>query len=66
VKGDAKRRRKDRRVDADTRDAELRLSRALATRVEIQRRRRGGDVRVFFYSEEELIGLFDRLVKGAK
>jgi ParB family transcriptional regulator, chromosome partitioning protein len=66
VKGDAKRRRTDRRVDADTRDAELRLSRALATRVEIHLRRRGGDVRVFFYSEDELIGLFDRFVKGVR
>ncbi len=65
VKGE-KRRRTDRRVDADTRDAELRLSRLLATRVEIHRRRRGGDVRVFYYSEEELIGLFDRLVKGIR
>ncbi len=66
AKGETKHRRTDRRVDADTRDAELRLSRALATRVEIHRRRRGGDVRVFFYSEDELIGFFDRLVKGAK
>jgi len=55
-----KRRRKDRRVDADTHDAELRLQRALGTKVEIHRRRRGGEVRISFYSEEELIRLFER------
>ncbi len=66
VKGEGRKRKADRKVDADTRDAELRLSRALSTRVEIHRRRRGGNIRVFFYSEEELIGLFDRLVKGVR
>lgn len=64
VKEGPRKRRKDRRVDADTRDAELRLSRALGRKVEIHRRRRGGDLRLFFYSEEELIGLFERLTKG--
>jgi ParB family chromosome partitioning protein len=63
VKGEPKKRRKDRRVDADTHDAERRLSRALGTKVEIHRRRRGGDLRLFFYSEEELIGLFERLME---
>ena len=55
-----KMKRKDRRVDADTHDAELRLQRALGTKVEIHRRRRGGEVRISFYSEEELIRLFER------
>lgn len=50
--------------DADTRDAELRLQRTLGTKVEIKRKKRGGEVRISFYSEEELIGLFERLVKG--
>jgi ParB family chromosome partitioning protein len=63
-KGTAKR-RKARSVDADTRDAELRLARALGTRVVIVRKRRGGEVRVSFFSEEELIGLFERLSGGA-
>lgn len=62
-KGRAKR-KKTRTVDADTRDAELRLARALGTRVEIRRKRRGGEVRISFFSEEELIGLFDRLSGG--
>ncbi|MDL2718997.1 MAG: ParB/RepB/Spo0J family partition protein [Acidobacteriota bacterium] len=57
----AAKRKKARSVDADTRDAELRLGRALGTRVVIVRKRRGGEVRVSFFSEEELIGLFERL-----
>lgn len=64
LKDGPKKRRENRHVDADTHDAELRLSRALGTKVEIHRRRRGGDLRLFFYSEGELIGLFERLTKG--
>ena len=64
-KGSAKK-RKSRAVDADTRDAELRLARVLGTRVEIRRKRRGGEVRISFFSEEELIGLFERLLGGRK
>ena len=63
-KGSAKK-KKARAVDADTRDAELRLSRALGTRVVIRRKRRGGEVRISYFSEEELIGLFERLSGGA-
>ena len=63
-RGSAKK-KKARAVDADTRDAELRLSRALGTRVVIRRKRRGGEVRISFFSEEELIGLFERLSGGA-
>lgn len=48
--------------DADTRDAEQRLQRSLGTKVEIRRRRKGGEIRLAFYSEEQLIGLFERLV----
>lgn len=51
--------------DPDTRDAERRLQRALGTKVEIRRRKKGGEVRLSFYSEEQLIGLFERLVGGA-
>jgi ParB family chromosome partitioning protein len=64
-KGSAKKRR-SRAVDADTRDAELRLARVLGTRVEIRRKRRGGEVRISFFSEEGLIGLFERLLGGRK
>jgi ParB family chromosome partitioning protein len=51
--------------DPDTRDAEQRLQRALGTKVEIRRRKKGGEVRLSFYSEEQLIGLFERLVGSA-
>lgn len=64
VKGGAAKRKKTRAVDADTRDAEVRLGRALGTRVEIRRKKRGGEVRIAFYSEEELIGLFERMTGG--
>jgi ParB family chromosome partitioning protein len=60
------RKKKTRSVDADTRDAELRLARALGTRVVILRKRRGGEVRISFFSEEELIGLFERLSGGTR
>jgi len=48
--------------DPHTRDAERRLQRVLSTKVEIRRRKKGGEVRISFYSEEQLIGLFDRLI----
>jgi ParB family chromosome partitioning protein len=64
AKGTAGKKRKTRAVDADTRDAELRLSRALGTKVEIRRKARGGEVRIAFYSEEELIGLFEKMSGG--
>jgi ParB family transcriptional regulator, chromosome partitioning protein len=60
LSGGAKVRRELRR-DPFTRDAEEKLSRRLASRVRIVRRRRGGRVEIAFSSEEELIGLFDRL-----
>ncbi|HEV8268589.1 MAG TPA: ParB/RepB/Spo0J family partition protein, partial [Thermoanaerobaculia bacterium] len=49
-------------ADPDTRDAELRLQRALGTKIEIKRRKKGGEIRISFYSEAELIGLFKRLM----
>ncbi len=64
AKGSQGRKKKARAVDADTRDAEARLARALGTKVEIRRKKRGGEVRIAFYSEEELIGLFERLSGG--
>jgi ParB family chromosome partitioning protein len=53
--------RREHRRDPFTRDAEEKLSRRLGTRVRIVRRRRGGKIEVVFSSEEELIGLFERL-----
>jgi ParB family chromosome partitioning protein len=53
--------KRERRSDPFTRDAEEKLTRRLKTRVRIVRRRRGGKIEVSFGSEEELMGLFDRL-----
>lgn len=52
---------RENRRDPFTRDAEEKLSRRLQTRVRIVRRRRGGRIEVSFGSEEELIGLYERL-----
>jgi ParB family transcriptional regulator, chromosome partitioning protein len=54
--------RREKRRDPFTRDAEEKLSRRLQTQVRIVRRRRGGRVELAFGSEEELIGLFERLM----
>ena len=40
------------------------LTRKWQTKVEIRRRRRGGTVRIHFHSEEELMGIFERLMAG--
>jgi ParB family chromosome partitioning protein len=53
--------KREKRRDPFTRDAEEKLSRRLQTRVRIVRRRRGGKIEVAFGSEEELIGLFEKL-----
>ncbi len=65
LKGDARKRRK-RAVDPNTHDAQLRLARALGTKVEIRRRKRGGEIRISFYSESELIRLFELLGRGPR
>ena len=46
------------------RDAEEKLSRRLQTKVRIRRKRRGGRIELAFGSEEELIGLFENLMKN--
>lgn len=56
--------RKKQEVDVHTRAAMEKLTRALQTRVDIVRRRRGGQVRIDFHSEEELIRLYDLLMQG--
>jgi ParB family transcriptional regulator, chromosome partitioning protein len=62
--GSADKLRKEHRRDPFTRDAEEKLSRRLRARVRIVRRRRGGKVEIGFGSEEELIGLFERLSRA--
>ena len=55
---------KEKRRDPFTRDAEEKLSRRLQTKVKIVRKRRGGKIELSFGSEEELIGLFERIMKN--
>jgi ParB family transcriptional regulator, chromosome partitioning protein len=51
--------------DVHSAAAEERLTKLLQTRVEIQRRRSGGGlVKIHFFSEEDLMRLYDRLVAG--
>ncbi|MEM1179310.1 MAG: ParB/RepB/Spo0J family partition protein [Acidobacteriota bacterium] len=50
--------------DVHTREAMDKLTHALQTRVEIQRKKRGGVVRIHFHSEDELIRLYDHLMPG--
>ena len=47
--------------DVFTRDAEEKLTRALRTKVEIDRRRRGGTIHIRFTSEDDLIRIFEDL-----
>lgn len=53
--------KKEKEKDVFTRDAEERLTRTLKTRVEIDRRRRGGVIQIRFSSEDDLIRLYDDL-----
>jgi ParB family chromosome partitioning protein len=58
--------RKGTPADPITRDAEQKLSRILHTAVAIQRRKKGGFIRIQFHSEEELIRLFETLSGGER
>jgi ParB family chromosome partitioning protein len=53
--------KKEKQKDVFTRDAEERLTRALRTRVEIDRKRRGGVIHIRFSSEDDLIRIYDDL-----
>ena len=55
---------RDKRRDPFTRDAEEKLTRRLQTKVRIVRKRRGGRIELSYGSEEELIGLFESLMKN--
>ena len=53
--------KKEKEKDVFTRDAEERLTRTLRTKVEIDRKRRGGVIHIRFSSEDDLIRLYDDL-----
>ena len=56
----------EKQKDVFTRDAEDKLTRTLRSKVEIDRRRRGGVIHVRFGSEEELIRLVDEMMGRRK
>jgi ParB family chromosome partitioning protein len=58
--------KKESRKDANTRAAEERLRTALGARVEIQRRGRGGTLRIAFAGEAELNRLFELLLRTGR
>lgn len=64
VRGEKRARKKSSpaKADPDTVAAAERLTQRLQTRVEIKRRGKGGDIRIYFHGEEELMRLFDRLI----
>jgi ParB family transcriptional regulator, chromosome partitioning protein len=53
--------RREKPKDVFTRDAEEKLTRALRTRVEIARQRRGGVIHIRFTSEDDLMRIFEDL-----
>jgi len=53
--------KKEKEKDVFTRDAEEKLQRALRTKVEIDRKRRGGLIRIRFASEDDLIRIYDEI-----
>ena len=54
--------KKEKPKDVFTRDAEEKLQRALRTRVEIDRKQRGGVIHIQFGSEDELIRVVEDLM----
>ena len=53
--------KKEKEKDVFTRDAEERLTRSLRTKVDIDRKRRGGVIHIRFSSEDDLIRIYDEL-----
>ena len=53
--------KKEKEKDVFTRDAEERLTRVLRTKVDIDRKRRGGVIHIRFSSEDDLIRIYDDL-----
>ena len=51
-------------LDPDTRAAQDKLRLTLGSRVEIARKRKGGEIRIWFKNEEELIRIYEILTRG--
>jgi ParB family chromosome partitioning protein len=61
AEGSPKQTKKEKAKDVFTRDAEERLTRTLRTKVEIDRKRRGGVIHISFAGEDDLIRIYDEL-----
>ncbi|PYQ52162.1 MAG: chromosome partitioning protein ParB [Acidobacteria bacterium] len=59
--GPTKKKKREKPKDVFTRDAEEKLTKSLRTKVEINRRRRGGVIHIRFASEDDLMRIFDDL-----
>lgn len=57
----AKKTKREKPKDVFTRDAEEKLTRTLRTKVEIDRRRRGGVIHIRFANEDDLMRIFEEL-----
>ena len=57
----AKKKKREKPKDVFTRDAEEKLTKSLRTKVDIDRRRRGGVIHIRFASEDDLMRIFDDL-----
>jgi ParB family chromosome partitioning protein len=53
---------KDREMPGATRTLEEDLRQALGTKVQVSRSREGGKIVIYFYSEEELESIYDKIV----
>lgn len=60
----ARAKRPQRQVEVNTAAAEEKLTRRLQTKVQIHRQGKGGHLRVYFHSEEELMRLYDLLMES--
>jgi ParB family chromosome partitioning protein len=56
--------KKKQELDVHTRAAVEKLTRALQTKVDIKRRKRGGTLQIHFSNEDELIRLYERMIEG--
>src|SRR5205085_1206118 len=59
--GTAPKRKREKPKDIFTRDAEEKLTKTLRTKVDIDRRKRGGVIHIRFASEDDLMRIFDDL-----
>jgi len=64
AQGEKKKARGPRELDVHTRAAQDKLRLTFGTRVEIARKAKGGEIRIAFKDEEELIRIYEILVRG--